>query len=120
MSLGRRGRDEQQELWISTTDLPKSEGHVFYRKLNELLAEAGFDTFVEELCQPYYHKRQGRPSIPPGVYFRMLLVGFYEGLGSQRGIAWRCGDSLSLRSFLGVGLNEDTPHHSRLFPTNVV
>lgn len=114
MSLGRRGRDEQQELWISTTDLPKSEGHVFYRKLNALLAEAGFDTFVEELCQPYYHKRQGRPSIPPGVYFRMLLVGFYEGLGSQRGIAWRCGDSLSLRSFLGVGLNEDTPHHSSL------
>lgn len=114
MSLGRRGRDEQQELWISTTDLPKSEGHVFYRKLNELLAEAGFDTFVEELCKPYYHKRQGRPSIPPGVYFRMLLVGFYEGLGSQRGIAWRCGDSLSLRSFLGVGLNEDTPHHSSL------
>jgi transposase len=113
MALGRR-RDEQQEMWVATSSLPKSEGHVFYRKLNQVLAEAGFDRTVEELCRPYYHQQLGRPSIPPGVYFRMLLVGYYEGLGSQRGIAWRCGDSLSLREFLGIPLTADAPDHSSL------
>ena len=100
MALGKR-REEQQEMWVATTSLPKSVGHVFYRKLNRLLAEADFDRTVEEMCEPYYHSHLGRPSIPPGVYFRMLLVGYYEGIGSQRGIAWRCADSLSLREFLG-------------------
>ncbi len=114
MALGRRGEERQQEMWIASAELPKSEGHVFYRKLNQLLAEAGFDRFVEELCQTYYHARIGRPSIPPGTYFRMLLVGYFEGIGSQRGIAWRCADSLSLRAFLGVPLTEDTPDHSSL------
>jgi transposase len=113
MALGKR-RDEQQEMWLATTSLPKSEGHVFYRKLNCLLAEADFDRTVEKLCEPYYHTQLGRPSIPPGVYFRMLLVGYFEGIGSQRGIAWRCADSLSLREFLGVPLSEDTPDHSSL------
>jgi transposase len=113
MALGKR-RDEQQEMWVATTSLPKSQGHVFYRKLNEVFAEAGFDRMAEDLCRPYYHERIGRPSIPPGVYFRMLLVGYFEGLGSQRGIAWRCADSLSLRDFLGVPLVEDTPDHSSL------
>ena len=113
MALGKR-RDEQQEMWVATTSLPKSEGHVFYRKLNRVLAEARFDRTVEEICEPHYHSHLGRPSIPPGVYFRMLLVGYYEGLGSQRGIAWRCGDSLSLREFLGIPLTEDTPDHSSL------
>jgi transposase len=113
MALGKR-REEQQEMWVATTSLPKSQGHVFYRKLNEVFAEAGFDRMAEELCRPYYHDRIGRPSIPPGVYFRMLLVGYFEGLGSQRGIAWRCADSLSLREFLGVPLTEDTPDHSSL------
>ena len=113
MALGKR-RDEQQEMWVATTSLPKSEGHVFYRKLNRLLAEADFDRTIEKLCEPYYHQQLGRPSIPPGVYFRMLLVGYFEGIGSQRGIAWRCGDSLSLREFLGVPLTEDTPDHSSL------
>jgi transposase len=113
MALGKR-RDEQQEMWVATTSLPKSPGHVFYRKLNGLLAEAGFDHTLEELCQPYYHDRIGRPSIPPGVYFRMLLVGYFEGIGSQRGIAWRCADSLSLRQFLGIPLTEETPDHSSL------
>ena len=70
--------------------------------MNALLAEADFDEFAEALCEPYYAERLGRPSIPPGVYFRMLLVGYFEGIGSQRGIAWRCGDSLSLREFLGI------------------
>jgi transposase len=88
--------------------------HIFYRKLNRLLAEADFDRAVERMCEPYYHSHMGRPSIPPGVYFRMLLVGYYEGIGSQRGIAWRCADSLSLREFLGIPLTEETPDHSSL------
>ena len=113
MALGKR-RDEQQEMWVATTSLPKSEGHVFYRKLNRLLAEADFDRTIEKICEPHYHNQLGRPSIPPGVYFRMLLVGYFEGIGSQRGIAWRCGDSLSLREFLGIPLTEDTPDHSSL------
>ncbi len=113
MALGKR-KDEQQEMWVATTSLPKSQGHVFYRKLNQLLAETDFDRAVEGICQPYYHSHIGRPGIPPGVYFRMLLVGYFEGLGSQRGIAWRCSDSLSLRDFLGVPLPEDTPDHSSL------
>ncbi len=113
MALGKR-RDEQQEMWVATTSLPKSEGHVFYRKLNQVLAEAGFDQTVEGICEPYDHDRLGRPSIPPGVYFRMLLVGYYEGLSSQRGIAWRCSDSLSLRQFLGIPLTKETPDHSSL------
>jgi transposase len=114
MALGRRKTERQEAFWIAAGDLPRSEGHVFYRKLNQLLAEAGFDRFVEELCVPYYDRAQGRPSIPVGVYFRMLLVGYFEGIGSQRGIAWRCADSLSLREFLGIPLTEDTPDHSSL------
>ena len=113
MALGKRN-DEQQEMWVATTSLPRSQGHVFYRKLNEVFAEAGFDRMTEKLCRPHYHSHIGRPSIPPGVYFRMLLVGYFEGLSSQRGIAWRCADSLSLRAFLGVPLTEDTPDHSSL------
>jgi len=113
MALGKR-KDEQQEMWVSTTSLPKSQGHVFYRKLNEVLAAAEFDRTVESICRPYYHDYIGRPGIPPGVYFRMLLVGYFEGIGSQRGIAWRCGDSLSLREFLGIPLTEDAPDHSSL------
>ncbi len=113
MALGKR-REEQQEMWVATTNLPKSVGHIFYRKLNRLLAEADFDHTAERMCEPYYHSHLGRPSIPPGVYFRMLLIGYYEGIGSQRGIAWRCSDSLSLREFLGVPLTEETPDHSSL------
>ena len=114
MALGRRGKEEQPSFWIAVDELPRSEGHVFYDKLSQLLREAGFDEFVERLCEPYYHDSMGRPGIPPGVYFRMLLVGYFEGLGSQRGIAWRCADSLSLRAFLGIRLGEETPDHSSL------
>jgi len=114
MGMGRRPEQQQAALWIATTDLPHSPGHVFYDKLNALLAEAGFDRHVEDLCRPYYADGRGRDSIPPGVYFRMLLVGYFEGLDSQRGIAWRCADSLSLRAFLGIPLNEATPDHSSL------
>lgn len=113
MALGKRKR-EQQGLWVATTDLPKSPGHPFYQKLNGLLAEAAFDNWIERLCQPYYAAIVGRPSIPPGVYFRMILVGYFEGIASQRGIAWRCSDSRSLAEFLGVPLNERTPDHSSL------
>jgi transposase len=113
MALGRRNVEQQGELWIATTQLPRSPGHVFYQKLNDVLAEAGFDPWVEDLCRPYYADT-GRPGIPPGVYFRMLLVGYFEGIGSQRGIAWRCADSLSLRKFLGLASNEESPDHSSL------
>jgi len=99
---------------LSAVDLPKAPGHPFYVKLNKLLMEADFDDWVEGLCEEYYAKGKGRPSIPPGVHFRMLFVGYLEGLRSQRGIAWRCSDSLSLRSFLGVPLQEPSPEHSSL------
>jgi transposase len=114
MALGRCKKERQQDFWISTDHLPRSEGHVFYRRLNELLLEADFDRFVESLCVAHYHDTMGRPGIPPGTYFRMLLIGYFEGIGSQRGIAWRCADSLSLRDFLGVPLTEQTPDHSSL------
>jgi len=112
--MGRRPEHRQVDLWIATTDLPQSPGHVFYDKLNALLAESGFDRHVEALCQPYYAEDVGRDSIPPGVYFRMLFVGYFEDLDSQRGIAWRCADSLSLRAFLGTPLDKATPDHSSL------
>lgn len=114
MALGRRKRDQQQDLFITPDSLPKSNGHVFYKKLNELLDAQGFDTWIENLCLEFYTQGRGRPSIPPGIYFRMLLVGYFEGIQSQRGIAWRCADSLSLRSFLGIPLTENTPDHSSL------
>lgn len=113
MALGKRKR-EQQAAWVATTDLPKSPGHPFYKRLNQLLAEAGFDEWLEALCAPYYSPDRGRESIPPGVYFRMILVGYFEGIGSQRGIAWRCSDSRSLAEFLGVPVHEETPDHSSL------
>lgn len=114
MALGRRKRERQAELFVATDGLARSPGHVFYRKLNELLAAEGFDAWVEELCRSHYADGIGRRSIPPGVYFRMLLVGYYEGLSSQRAIAWRCADSLSLREFLGIPLTDRTPDHSSL------
>ena len=113
MSMKRR-EPEQRGMWVATKELPRSAGHVFYEKLNEVLDKGGFDRFVEELCAPYYAAGEGRPSIGPGVYFRMLFVGYFEGLSSQRGIAWRCADSLSLRSFLGVALTAPTPEHSSM------
>jgi len=113
MALGKRKREEQA-LWVATTELPSSPGHPFYRKLNEVLREAEFDSFVEALCAPYYADGVGRPGIPPGVYFRMLFIGYFEGLNSQRAIAWRCGDSRSLQEFLGIPITEKTPDHSSM------
>jgi len=113
MGLGRR-EGKQSGMWVATTELPRSPGHVFYEKLNRLLAEADFDRRCEEICAPYYADELGRPSIPPGVYFRMLFVGYFEGLNSQRGIAWKCADSLSVRNFLGLEVGEGAPDHSSL------
>jgi transposase len=112
MSLGKR-KPKQDELFIPTAKLAAGPGHPFYAKLNEVLAEAGFDAFVEKLCAPFY-KEGGRPGIPPGVYFRMLFIGYFEGLDSQRGIAWRCADSLALRTFLSIGITEATPVHASM------
>lgn len=118
MAMGRR-RQRQESLFIMADGLPKSAGHPFYQKLNSLLAEAGFDPWIEKRCQRYYaqEEKRGQPSLPPGVYFRMLLVGYFEGLDSQRGIAWRCADSLSLRQFLGIPLDEPTPDPKTLSNT---
>jgi transposase len=104
-------------MWVATTSLPRSAGHPFYTRLNALLAEATFDAFAEAQCAPYYAETLGRPSILPGVYFRMLLVGYFEGLGGQRAIAWRCSDSLALREFLGLGMTKPVPEHSSLTVT---
>ena len=116
MSLGKQGA-VQPDLMVTWQDMPRSPGHAFYDRLNEVLGAAGFDRFAEELCAPFYALVMGRPSIPPGRYFRMLLVGYFEGIDSERGIAWRCADSLSLRSFLGLGLTEAVPDHSTLAKT---
>jgi transposase len=112
MAIGKR-KPTQDELFVPTLKLATGPGHPFYCKLNEVLAQAGFDGFVEGICAPFY-KEGGRPSIPPGVYFRMLFIGYFEGLDSQRGIAWRCADSLALRAFLGIGLTEATPSHASM------
>ncbi len=113
MAMKRRG-PEQGGMWVATQELPRSPGHVFYEKLNQVLEAGGFDRFVEDLCARYYADGEGRLSIEPGVYFRMLFIGYFEGLSSQRGIAWRCADSLSLRSFLGIALTKGTPEHSSM------
>jgi transposase len=112
--MSRHPSEQQQSLWINTVEIVTSPGHPFYQRLNQLLAEHGFDRFVEARCQSFYAETLGRPSIPPGVYFRMLLIGYFEGLDSERGIAWRCADSLALREFLGYELNRRTPDHSSL------
>jgi transposase len=118
MGMGKR-KQRQEALFVMAEGLPKSAGHPFYQQLNALLAEAEFDRWIERRCQPYYEQveKRGQPSIPPGVYFRMLLVGYFEGIDSQRGIAWRCADSLSLRRFLGIPLNEGTPDPKTLSNT---
>ncbi len=111
--LGRRTAPPTDRV-ITFIDLPPAPAHPFYDRLNRLLDEATFDLLVEDLCRPYYAQGMGRPGLPPGVYFRMLFVGYFEGLDSQRAIAWRCSDSLSLRAFLGIPLTEATPDHSSL------
>ncbi len=114
MGMGR-WTPKQQSMWVPSTELVRSPGHPFYAQLNRVLADEGFDPFVEELCELYYEPTKvGRPSIAPGVYFRMLLVGYFEGLESERAIDWRCADSRSLGAFLGLEPHEATPDHSTL------
>ena len=104
-------------MWVASSDLPASPGHPFYTKLNTILEEAGFDRFAEAECQQFYAPVMGRPSLPPGRYFRLLLVGYFEGLDSERGIAWRAADSLAVRTFVGLGLDTAAPDHSTISRT---
>jgi transposase len=116
MAMGKR-KSHEQTLFIATTKLPQSAAHPFYAKLNEVLAGWKFDEFVEELCAKFYEEKIGRPSLAPGKYFRLLLIGYFEGIDSERGIAWRCSDSLSLRSFVGYRLDELSTEHSTISRT---
>ncbi len=104
-------------MWVATQDLPRSAAHPFYTRLNQILDNAEFDGHVEALCQRFYADEIGRPGLPPGRYFRMLLLGYFEGLDSERAIAWRAADSLSVRSFLGLDLQEAPPDHSTVSRT---
>ena len=118
MGMGRREKQRrQEELWIAHTELPRTVAHPFYEQLNRVLEARGFDEWVEQQCARFYADKMGRPSLAPGRYFRLLLIGYFEGIDSERGIAWRAADSLALRSFLGVGLNEMPPDHSTLSRT---
>jgi transposase len=119
MALGRRESERQSEFWVPTAGLPQSPGHPFYEQLNQVLAAAGFDPFCEAACRPFYAEKLGRPSVPPGVYFRMLMVGYFEKLPRERQIAWRCADSLSLRAFLGLAPGKNSPDDSSLNRTRL-
>jgi transposase len=117
MAMGQRTREEQAAMWVAVSELPRSVSHPFYEKLNRLLAEHGFDDFVETQCRSFYAEKMGRPSLAPGQYFRLLLLGYFEGLDSERGIAWRAADSLGVRGFLGLALTEGAPDHSTISRT---
>jgi transposase len=116
MAMGTR-RDHQEELWIPTATLARPASHPFYERLNQLLGEHDFDRFVEGKCQQFYAATMGRPGLAPGIYFRLLLVGYFEGIDSERGIAWRAGDSLSIREFVGIPLDEGAPDHTTISRT---
>ena len=115
--MGKKERRQQEDLWVATSELPRTAGHPFYERLNRLFDEHGFDDFVEGLCGKFYADTMGRPSLAPGVYFRLLLMGYFEGIGSERGMAWRASDSLALREFLGLKLSESPPDHSTISRT---
>lgn len=118
MAMGRRKKRERQEdLWVVSSEVVTSPGHAFYERLNQILDEHHFDRNLEHLCRRYYKGRRGRPSITPGVYFRSLLLGYFEGIDSERGIAWRLADSLSMRKFIAYSLTEETPDHSTISRT---
>src|SRR4030081_870590 len=116
MAMGREG-NRQDDLIVTWAEMPRSPGHMFYDRLQEVLIAGGFDLFVETACQPYYAPKMGAPSLPPGRYFRMHMVGYFEGIASERGIAWRCSDSMSLRDFLRLENREEVPDHSWLSKT---
>ena len=116
--MGKRpGARQASPMWVNTEDLPTSDGHPFFERLNRVLEESGFDAFVEGLCEAFYARRLGRPSLRPGRYFRLLFIGYFEGVSSERGIAWRVADSLSLRSFLDLDVTDAAPDHSTLSRT---
>ena len=117
MAIGKRKQKRQETLWIPTNKIPNAPAHPFYRSLNTVLTKHGFDDFVEDICAKFYAPKMGRPGLAPGIYFRMLLVGYFEGLDSERGIAWRAADSLALRDFLGLQLTEAPPDHSTVSRT---
>jgi transposase len=118
MSMGtRKDRERQEDLWVAYTDIAVGPGHPFYVGLNEVLDGEGFDAFVEKLCARFYAEKLGRPGLTPGIYFRSLMIGYFEGIESERGIAWRLKDSLSLRRFLGIALDEETADHSTISRT---
>ena len=116
MSMRTRETD-QPPLWIATSDLPASPGHPSYTRLTAVLDAHDFDRFVEDQCRRFYAPVMGRPSLAPGQYFRLLLVGYFEGIDSERGIAWRAADSLAVRSFVRLALDEATPDHSTISRT---
>ena len=118
MAMGtRQQRQRQQELWVATAALAHPASHPFYDRLNGLLEECQFDEFVESLCERFYAKTLGRPGLAPGIYFRLLMVGYFEGVDSERGMAWRAADSLGIRAFLRIALDETTPDHTTISRT---
>lgn len=117
MAMGKRRRDRQPPMWIETTHLPTAASHPFYARLNQLLRASGFDDFAERQCARFYDERMGRPGLAPGIYFRLLMIGYFEGLDGERGIAWRAADSLTLRDFLGLTLPDAPPDHSTISRT---
>src|SRR5229473_2561756 len=118
MAMGtRKQREKQEGIWIAHAELASAPAHPFYQQLNELLEAEKFDEFVEERCAKFYARKYGRPSLTPGIYFRCLLIGYFEGIDGERGIAWRLADSLALRKFVGIGLEEYTPDHSTISRT---
>jgi transposase len=118
MAMGtREGRRRQEGFWLTHDELATAPGHPFYQRLNQLLDQENFDQFAEGECAPFYAEKNGRPSLTPGMYFRSLLIGYFEGIDSERGIAWRLADSLALRQFLLIGLDERTPDHSTISRT---
>jgi transposase len=118
MGMGRKkDREKQEDLWVAFSEIVTTPGHVFYERLNAVLNAEKFDQRIEVICRKYYKSSSGRPSITPGTYFRMLLLGYFEGIDSERGMAWRAADSLSYRKFLGYDLREQTPDHSTVSRT---
>ena len=118
MAMGKRRRHAKQaSMWVATEDLPRSAAHPFYRRLNQIFDQDDFDGYVEGLCQRFYADEVGRPGLPPGRYFRLLLIGYFEGLDAERAIAWRAADSFALREFLGLVLPDAPPDHSTISRT---
>ena len=117
MAMGRRKQEHQEALFVTADAMPRAPRHVFYERLNRILSDQEFDNFVEDCCRPFYADRKGRPGLGPGVYFRTLFIGYFEGIDSERGMAWRIEDSLSPRAFLGFTLEDSPPDHSTLSRT---